>query len=79
MLVAALERDDDCRAAFFSRLKRLIYAGASLPLDIWDRLQALALRTRGRQIDFGAPLVDDLYDAHPSADVYAVTSCGAHQ
>ncbi|QYE32968.1 AMP-binding protein (plasmid) [Polymorphobacter sp. PAMC 29334] len=56
LLVAALERDDDFRIAFFSRLERLIYAGASLPSDIWDRMQALAVRTRGRQIDFGSAL-----------------------
>ena len=56
LLVAALERDDDFRVAFFSRLERLIYAGASLPADIWDRMQALAVRTRGRPIDFGSAL-----------------------
>jgi feruloyl-CoA synthase len=56
LLVAALERDDDFRIAFFSRIERLIYAGASLPSDIWDRMQALAMRTRGRQIDFGSAL-----------------------
>ena len=56
LLVAALEQDDDFRVAFFSRLERLVYAGASLPADIWERMQALALRTRGRQIDFGSAL-----------------------
>ncbi len=56
LLIAALERDDDLRIAFFSRMERLIYAGASLPSDLWDRMQALAVRTRGRQIDFGSAL-----------------------
>lgn len=56
LLVDALERDDELRVAFFSRLERLYYAGASLPADIWDRMQALAVRTRGRPIDFGSAL-----------------------
>lgn len=54
LLVAALERDEDFRRAFFSRLDRLLYAGASLPAGIWDRMQALAMRSRGRPIDFGS-------------------------
>ena len=56
LLVGALERDDEFRVAFFSRLERLIYAGASLPSEIWHKMQALAVKTRGSQIDFGSAL-----------------------
>lgn len=56
LLVDALERDEALCIAFFSRLERMLYAGASLPSDIWGRMQALAVRTRGTQVDFGSAL-----------------------
>lgn len=54
MLADALEADDELRLAFFSRLRRMNYAGASLPQEVWNRMQALAVRTLGHQIAFGA-------------------------
>ncbi|MGY4827611.1 AMP-binding protein [Sphaerotilaceae bacterium SBD11-9] len=54
MLADAMEADDDLRQAFFSRLRRMNYAGASLPQEVWNRMQALAVRTLGMQIAFGA-------------------------
>ena len=54
MLADALEADDGLRVAFFSRLRRMNYAGASLPQEVWNRMQALAVRTLGQQIAFGA-------------------------
>jgi feruloyl-CoA synthase len=54
MLVDAMEVDDDLRIAFFSRLGRLAFAGASLPQDVRDRIQALAVRTTGAEVAFGA-------------------------
>lgn len=54
LLADAMESDDDLRQAFFSRLRRLNYAGASLPQEVWTRMQALAVRTLGSQIAFGA-------------------------
>ena len=56
LLANAMERDDDFRIAFFSRMERLIYAGASLPMDVWHKMQALAVKTRGKEIDFGSAL-----------------------
>ncbi len=53
-LVDAMEADDALRIAFFSRLRRLSFAGASLPQDVWTRMQALAVRTLGQQIAFGS-------------------------
>ena len=54
MLADMMENDDDLRTAFFSRLRRMSYAGASLPQEVWNRIQALAVRTLGAQIAFTA-------------------------
>ncbi|WP_293900211.1 AMP-binding protein [Phenylobacterium sp.] len=54
MLVTALETDADLRTAFFSRLSRLSFAGASLPQDIWERIQALAVGATGAEVPFGS-------------------------
>jgi feruloyl-CoA synthase len=54
MLADMMETDDGLRQAFFSRLRRLTYAGASLPQEVWTRIQALAARTIGTQIAFSA-------------------------
>lgn len=54
MLVSELETDDALRHAFFARLTRLTYAGASLSQAVCDRLQAMAVETIGREILFGS-------------------------
>ncbi len=54
ILADAMEADDGLRVAFFSRLRRMAYAGASLPQEVWARIQALAVRTLGQQIAFGS-------------------------
>jgi feruloyl-CoA synthase len=46
MLVEAMEQDEALRTSFFKRVKRLLYAGAALPRDTWERLQALSVKTR---------------------------------
>ncbi|WP_332771135.1 AMP-binding protein [Phenylobacterium sp.] len=50
MLVEAMEQDSELRTSFFSRIRRLLYAGAALPRDTWERLQALSLATSGRPV-----------------------------
>lgn len=50
MLVNALETDSILAENFFKRLDVMYYASASLPQHIWDRLQALADKSCGRQI-----------------------------
>ncbi|MFZ5691615.1 MAG: feruloyl-CoA synthase [Pseudomonadota bacterium] len=49
-LLPFLEKDDALARHFFSRLRLLFYAGASLPQDMWDRLEALAIRITGTRI-----------------------------
>jgi feruloyl-CoA synthase len=42
LLTPRLEQDADFAAAFFSRLRFMFYAAAALPLDLWQRLRAVA-------------------------------------
>ncbi len=49
-LLPFLENDDALAGHFFSRVRLLFYAGASLPQDMWDRLEALAIRITGTRI-----------------------------
>ncbi|MBX3503555.1 MAG: AMP-binding protein [Alphaproteobacteria bacterium] len=52
MLATALERDDELARTFFRDLKVLAYGGATLPDDLYDRMQALAVRHTGYRIPF---------------------------
>lgn len=47
LLLDAMERDTDLRQRFFTDLDMLFYAGASLPTDIWDRLERMAMEVCG--------------------------------
>jgi feruloyl-CoA synthase len=48
--VRELDHDEDLAKTFFSRLKFLKYAGASLPQHVWDGLERVALKTCGETI-----------------------------
>jgi len=50
MLVEALEKDDELAARAFEKLTSLGYGGASLPVDIVERFEALAIRHTGHRI-----------------------------
>jgi feruloyl-CoA synthase len=50
MLLPALEQDDALARAFFAELRLIFYAGAALPQDLWERLEALSLKHRGEQV-----------------------------
>ena len=52
MLMDALERDESLAANFFSRLDLLIYAGARLPDELYERFQRLAVQFTGFRIPF---------------------------
>jgi feruloyl-CoA synthase len=51
-LAAALEKDDALCRHFFSQLTLLTYGGARLPDDLYERMQALAVKTTGERIVF---------------------------
>jgi feruloyl-CoA synthase len=50
MLATALEQDDTLAQAFFKQLQLFAYGGATLPDDLYRRLQALAVRHTGERI-----------------------------
>ncbi len=52
MLAPVLESDAALRKSFFARLKILSYGGASLPQELWQRMQDLAIATIGERIMF---------------------------
>lgn len=50
MLIAALRGDDELRRKFFGEVKFAFYAGAALPQNLWDALEALSIQTTGRAL-----------------------------
>jgi feruloyl-CoA synthase len=50
MLLPALEADDDFGRYVFEKLEVIFYAGAALPPHLWQRLEALAIKHRGKRI-----------------------------
>src|SRR5437763_1370202 len=49
-LLPHLERDETFARAFFAQLRLIFYAGAALPQDIWERLEAVSVRTTGQRV-----------------------------
>ncbi len=50
MLAEAMEQDPAFRDAFFSRMKYMVYGGATLSDDLYDRIQALAIAATGKRV-----------------------------
>jgi feruloyl-CoA synthase len=50
MLAEAMEQDTAFRDAFFSRMQYMVYGGATLSDDLYDRIQALAIASTGQRI-----------------------------
>jgi len=50
LILDHLERDQALARHFFSDLDLLFYAGAALPQNLWDRLEALSLKSIGRKV-----------------------------
>ncbi|MDG1414875.1 MAG: feruloyl-CoA synthase [Alphaproteobacteria bacterium] len=48
MLVHEMETNTALREAYFRDLDLIFYAGASLPQDVWTRLEKMAIEVRGR-------------------------------
>ncbi len=51
-LAAAMEKDDALCRGFFKNLGLMAYGGARLPDDLYDRMQALAVRATGERVVF---------------------------
>lgn len=50
MLAEAMEQDAEFRDAFFQRMQYMVYGGATLSDDLYDRIQALAIASTGERI-----------------------------
>jgi feruloyl-CoA synthase len=49
-LLPYLERDEAFAQSFFARLRLIFYAGAALPQDLWQRLEAVSVRVTGKRV-----------------------------
>jgi feruloyl-CoA synthase len=49
-LLPHLERDETFARSFFAQLRMIFYAGAALPQDLWERLEAVSVRTTGHRV-----------------------------
>ena len=80
MLIRALDADDALRERFFSRMKVLFTAGAALPQNMWDALNALSSKGRDKPIPLvtswgsteTAPLATDCHFQAPRSGVIGV-------
>jgi feruloyl-CoA synthase len=52
VLLDHLEKDEALQKSFFARLDLLFYAAAALPQSLWDRLERLGQKVRGRKVPF---------------------------
>lgn len=50
MLVDAMETDAALKRSFFSKMRLMLYGGAGLPQDVYDRLQEMAAEETGYRI-----------------------------
>jgi feruloyl-CoA synthase len=50
MLIPHLEADADLRRSFFRRLDVIVYSAASLPPELWARLEKLSIAARGERV-----------------------------
>jgi feruloyl-CoA synthase len=51
-LAEAMERDPSLRDHFFAKLRLVVYGGATLSQDIYERIQALSIAATGERIPF---------------------------
>jgi feruloyl-CoA synthase len=49
-LLPFLEKDDALARTFFAKLRLIFYAGAALPQDLWQRLEAVSVRATGERV-----------------------------
>jgi len=84
MLLPFLEQDDALRENFFRELDLIFYAGAALPQNLWDRIEAVSARARGVRVPLvsawgsteTAPLITSLYYPAERAGVIGLPAPG---
>ncbi len=80
MLIPLLEKDEQLRDNFFKELRLIFYAAAALPQNLWERLEALSVQSRGVRVPMvsswgsteTAPLVTSVHYAIERAGVIGV-------
>lgn len=50
LMLPLLEEDEAARDGLFRNLKKFFFAGAALPANVWERLDALAVKARGERV-----------------------------
>jgi feruloyl-CoA synthase len=83
-LIPFLERDETLRKNFFRELQMIFYAAAALPQNLWEKLEDLSVRERGRRTvmvsSWGAtetaPLVTSVYYEIERAGVIGLPAPG---
>jgi feruloyl-CoA synthase len=50
VLLPYLEEDEEARDSLFRNLDMIFYAAASLPQNLWERLEVLSIRSRGERV-----------------------------
>lgn len=84
MLIPLLEKDDELRANFFKDLKIIFYAGAALPQNLWEKLEALSVRTLGHKVRMvsawgsteTSPLITSVHFDIPRAGIIGLPAPG---
>ncbi|GAB4360487.1 MAG: feruloyl-CoA synthase [Gammaproteobacteria bacterium] len=84
MLLPYLEQDEALRENFFRELDLIFYAGAALPQNLWDRIEAVSAQARGVRVPLvsawgsteTAPLVTSLYYPAERAGVIGLPAPG---
>jgi feruloyl-CoA synthase len=56
LMLPLLEQDDTARDSLFRNLKKLFFAGAALPPNVWERLDALAIAACGERVPIATSL-----------------------
>ncbi len=84
VLLPFLEQDRELRDNFFRELDVIFYAGAGLPQNLWDRLEAVSAEARGERVPLvsawgateTAPLITSLYYPADRAGVIGLPAPG---
>lgn len=85
VLLPVLEAEPGLRDTFFARLDLIFHAGAALPQPLWDRLERLAIQTKGKRVHmvsaWGAtetsPLVTSVHFPIPRAGIIGLPAPGS--
>ncbi len=84
VLLPFLERDAGLRDNFFRELDLIFYAGAALPKNLWDRIEALSVQSRGERVPLvsawgsteTAPLVTSVHFPNEQVGVIGLPAPG---